>query len=288
MFEMYAFFAAFTAQVLALSVLCPARLIRSTRARMTSYPAERFPQLYPHGSSVIDRTLTVYRALNTGVAALGLLLLGWLFSYMRRPDWDDGPVEALVSVYFGVQVLPLCLAGWTAARFNKVLRRSLAEEKRKASLQRRGLFDFISPPIVFLAALSYFLFVAFVIYIQRDPFPGFAGSLVNIGCITLLYALMAFCVYVTLYGKKSNPLETHADRMRTIGLAVKGCVYSCIACVAFLSLNFTLVLQDLQRWEPFALSVSLVTCALLCFMCLQPPRRQPGADGPGSSPVPTG
>ncbi len=65
---------------------------------------------------------------------------------------------------------------------------------------------------------------------------------------------MAFCVYTTLYGRKSNPLQTNEDRMRTIGLVVKICVYSCIAFVAFPSLNFTLVLLDMQRWEPFALS----------------------------------
>jgi hypothetical protein len=283
MLEMYAFFAAFTAQIVALSVLCPTRLIRAARAQMTSYPAERFPQLYPRGSSGFDRTLTLYRALNTGVAVLGFLLLGWLFSYMRRPDWDDGPVEFLVTVYFVAQALPLCLAAWTAVEFNKALKSALPDEKRKAILQRRGLFDFVSPSIVFLALLSYFLFVAFVIYIERDPFPGFAGYLINIGVVTLLYAVMAFCVYATLYGKKSNPLETHADRMRTIGLIVKVCVYSCIGCVVFLSLNFTLVLLDLQRWEPFAQSVSLLICALLCFMVLSASSRQPGADVLGSS-----
>src|SRR5688500_7389934 len=140
MFETYAFFAAFTAQILAMSVLYPAKLIRSVRAQMTSYSAERFPQLYPHGSSGFDRTLTLYRALNTGVAALGFLLLGWLFSYMRRPDWDDGPVEALVAGYFVAQALPLCLAASAAVEFNKALKRALPEEKRKATLQRRGLF----------------------------------------------------------------------------------------------------------------------------------------------------
>ncbi len=46
-------------------------------------------------------TFTRYRALNTGIAVLGGFLLGCLFSYMQRPDWSDGPVEALVSLYFG-------------------------------------------------------------------------------------------------------------------------------------------------------------------------------------------
>jgi hypothetical protein len=264
-FERYAFLAAFTAQILALSVLFPTRFIRSVRTRMTSYPAERFPQLYPHGSSGFDRRLTLYRALNTGIAVLGFLLLGALFSYMRGPTWDDGPVELFVNLYFVAQALPLWLAARTTVKFDKALKRSFPEQKRKAILQRRGLFDFVSPSIVFLAVLSYFLFVAFVIYIQRDPFPGFAGYLINIGVVTLLYAFMAICVYATLYGRKSNPLEAHTDRMHTIGLVVKACVYSCIISVVFLSLNFALVLLDLQRWEPFAQSVSLVITALLCF-----------------------
>jgi hypothetical protein len=217
-----------------------------------------------------------------GIAVLGLLLLGWLFSYMRRPDWDDGPVEARVAVYFAAQMtLPLCLVAWSGARYNKVLKHSLAEGKRKAILQRRGLFDFVSPSIVFLAVSGYFMFAGLVIYIQRHPFPGFAGY-ITIGAVTLVYALNAFGVYTMLYGRKKSALETHADRVRAIGLGVKACIYSCIACVVFLSLNFTLVLLDLQRWEPFALSVFLVTCALLCFMGFTAP---PEAGGLGSSPV---
>ncbi len=198
MFEKYAFFAAFTAQIVALSVVFPARLTRSVRTQSTSYSAENFPQLYLNGSSACGSIPgSLYRALNTSIAVLGLLLMGRLAIYTLRPDWDDGPVEALVSLYFAIQILPLCLAGWAAARFNKAIKHALPEEKRKATLQRRGLFDFVSPSIVLLAVLSYVLFVAFVIYIDRDPFPGFAGYLINIGAVTLIYALMAFCVCTT-------------------------------------------------------------------------------------------
>src|SRR5690606_23893720 len=99
--------------------------------------------------------------------------------------------------------------------------------------------------------------------IGENPFPGFAGVPVNIGIVTALYAVTAIAVYASLYGKKGNPLQTHADRMPTIELAVKVSIYSCLAAVVFLSLNFTLVLFDLQRWEPLAESAFLVTCALL-------------------------
>jgi len=283
MIEVYAFLAMFTTQILAMSVLYPAWFIRYLRLQATSIPAERLAQLYPgvDFSLAQERVLTQYRALNTAIAALGLLLLGWLFSYMRRPDWDDRPVEALTAVYFVVQMLlPLCLVVWLRVRFNKVHKRSLPLRKRKAILQRRALFAFVSPSVVFLAILSYFLFAAFVIYFQQHPAPGFVG-LINIGAITLVYALQAFIVYAMLYGKKANPFDTHAGRVRTIGLVVKSCVYSCIACVAFLSLNFTLGLLGQHRWEPFALSVFFVITALLSLMGMMAPPRTPAADGLG-------
>lgn len=281
MIEAYAFLAMFTLQILAMSVLYPAWFLRYLRLRATSIPAERLAQLYPGVdlSLARERVRTQYRALNAGIAVLGVLLLGWLFRYMRRPDWNVAPVEALVAVYSMVQMLlPLCLVVWHGVRFNKAHKRPLPERKRKAMLQRRGLFDFVSPFVVFVAVSSYFLFAAFVIYIQLHPFRGFAGF-INIGAITLVYALQAFAVYATLYGKKSNPFETHAARVRTIGLAIKSCVYSCIASVVFCSLNFTLGLLDWQRWEPFALSVFFVITALLSLMGMSAPASPPEAGG---------
>jgi hypothetical protein len=109
--------------------------------------------------------------------------------------------------------------------------------------QRRGLFDFVSPFVVFLAALSYLLFAAFVIYIQQHPFPGFAG-LINLGAPTLVYALNAFVVY--------------------------------------LSLDFSLRLLDLKRWEPFSLSIFFVICALVASMGFAAPLRKPEGEEIGS------
>jgi FtsH-binding integral membrane protein len=288
MLVVYAFVAVFTVQILAMSLLHPAWFTRFIRLKMERYyPDERFAQLYPGDQRTrVERFLAVYRAANTGIAVLGLALLGGLFSYMQRVDWDDGPVETLAAVYFMVQVSPLCLVAWVGARSNKKARERLSPEvKRTASLQRRGLFDFVSPFLVFLAVLGYFLFAAFVMYIEQHPFPGFAGALVNIGIVTLVYALIASLTYTRLYGRKSSPLETHSDRLRTTGVTVKVGVYTCIGVVVFVSLNFTLALLDLQRWEPFGQSVYFVTCAILCSIGLTAPPRGPEADGLGSSPV---
>jgi hypothetical protein len=279
MIEAYAFIAAFALQILTVSVLYPAWFIRYVRVQAAQVPAERLAQLYPGVDlgRAQQRFLTQYRALNRGIAVLGLLLLVWLFTYMRRPDWNDGPVLVLVTVYFLVaQMLPLGLLVWLGVRFNKKHKHASPEAKRKAILERRGLLDFVSPYAVFLAALCYFLFAAFVFYIRQHPFLGFAG-LINIGGVTLVYALNAFVVYAVLYGRNKNPLVTHATRLHAISVTVKSSVYSCIVIVVYLSLNLSLRLVDLQGWQPFALSIFYVVCALLASMGVMSRQQQPSS-----------
>jgi hypothetical protein len=277
MIEAYAFLGAFAVQILATSVLYPAWFIRYLRARTKHLPVDKLAQLYP-GVDVAqaqERFLIRYRALNTAIAVVGLVLLVWLFGYTQGPDWNEGPLKVLVSVYFLVSLMvPLGLVAWLGIRFNREYRRRMPEGKRTAVLQRRGLFDFVSPFVVALAVLCYFLFAAFVIYIRQHPFPGFAG-LINIGGITLVYAVNAFVVYMMLYGRNRNPLDTHAARLHAISVAVKSSVYSCVVIVVYLSLTFSLGMLDLRRWEPFALSIFFVISALLTSMGVM---RQPEAN----------
>ena len=275
MIEAYAFLAMFPVQILAMSVLYPAWFIRYSRRQATSIPAERLAQLYPGVDLSLAREsfLTRYRVLNAVIAVLGLLLLGWLFTYLRRPDWDDGLVQMLVTAYFLLQaIVPLAFLLWHGIRFDRAHKRPSPQRKRKASLEPRGLFDFVSPFVVFAAGSSYLLFAAFVVYLfQQHGNRGLAG-LISLIAITLVYALNGFVVYSALYGKKANPFAQHADRVHTIGLIVKSSVFSCIACAVFLSL----ALLDLQRWEPFALSVFFVVTALISIMGMTP--RKPGPD----------
>ena len=286
MIEAYAFLAAFTVQILVMSVLLPSWFIRNFRAKTARLPTERLAQLYP-GVDVVrarERFLAQYRVLTSGLALLGLLLLGWQFSTAWRADWNGGKTGLLATGYFiAAFILPLFFYARLITRFNK--EHKPVESKRTAILQRRGLFDFVSPLIVFVAALSYFLYAAFVFYIEQHPFPGFAGALINICGMTLIYAMNAFAVYITLYRGKKGPFETHAGRLHTIGLAVKGIVYASIVIVVFNSLDFSLRLLDLKSWEPFALSIFFATGALLASMGFAAPLRKPEVDEFVSNPA---
>jgi hypothetical protein len=281
MLEAYAFLAVFTIQILEISVLGPTRFIRYVRVKATRLPvAQLFPGV--DRDSILERYLTRFRVLQTVIAVLGLLLLGWLFSYMRRPDWDADTVGDLTFFYFMVQMLPGLLVARFAVRLNKALKRLPPEGVRKATLQRRGLFDFVSPFTVFLAVASYFLFVAVVMYVEQHPFPGFGGALPNIGIITLGYAGMASIVYWYLYGRKSGPLETHTDRLHSIGLGVKVGIYTCILVGVSMSLLLVRQVLGLEIWGPLATSAYFVSLALISSAILTVPPHRPEAGGSGS------
>lgn len=287
MIEAYAFLVMFTMQILVMSVLTPASLIIYMRRQLASIPTERLAQLRHAGGVDFvlaqERFFTRYRALNTGIAVLGVSMLAWRSSYIPHADWGTGlgRGDGLVAPYYALQVLPTALLFWHQLVSLRGFRRSLLGRKRKALLQRRGLFDFVSPFLVIAAILGYILFAAFMICIRQRAIHGLDG-LTIIGVITGIYAVNVFVVRKILYGKKPNLFETNADRLLRIGLIVKACVFSCIACVAFFALYFALELLELQRWEPFAVSGYLMITWLPVLMLVRTLAPQAsGADGPG-------
>jgi hypothetical protein len=278
MIEAYLFLAAFTVQILVMSVLLPAWYIRNFRVKVARLPADRLAQLYPgvDAGPALERFLFQYRVLTSGIAVLGLLVLGWLYSDPWRTAWNKDVAGFLSTAYFLVaMLLPLLLFGRSMNRFNKEYR--LTATKRTANLRRRGLFDFVSPFAVFLAVMTYFLYVAFLFYIEQHPFPGFAGPLINIVGVTLIYAVNAFGAYIVLYGKKS-PLDTQEARQHAIGLAVKGFVYATILLVVAMSLTHLFRMLELKSWEPFAGSIFYAILAVLTSLGFASPLREREAE----------
>jgi hypothetical protein len=287
MIEVYLFLAMFPVQILGMSVLYPVLFTRFIRTGLKNVPAERLAELYPgvDVGQAQERFLARYRAANTVVVVLGLLLLGWFIRYMQRPDWDAGAVGGMITAYFLLQCFPIMLIAWFTTRFNKVHRRLLPEAKRKAILQRRGLLDFVSPLTFLLAILAYFQFVAVMIYVARAPSSGFGGPLLNIGILSLGYILLGACVMYLLYGKKKHPLQNHADRMRMISGVANYYAWILILTSIAVSLQAARKLVDLETWGPFAGTVFFLILTLLNLRTMTVPPRQPEADRLGPSPV---
>ncbi len=283
MLEMYGFIAAFIAQIVFFSVLGPLRVTGVLREEIRRFIADRAPQIDPAAAAKVDRRLRLFAQLGLGTVVIGLALLAAMIRYMQRPDWTDGPLEAVVPFYFMLQVFPTLLAVGTAGQFHEVLKRSLPQSKRKALLQPRGLFDFVSRISVALALAAYGLYIAFLLYIEQHPFPHFAGFLVNATMVTFVYAFVACGIYWTIHKLSSSPLQPREDRMRAVGLAVRVAVYTCILTVVNISLNMTLILLDEQRWEPAFGCLGLILLGVLGRMALKEQMRIPSAEAPSIS-----
>lgn len=258
----YLFYLMFTMQIWMLSMVHPEWLSGKTASLMQRYPREQFPQLYPIGAAAIERIVLWYRALNWVIVAVGLVFLLVIYRYMQQPDWDDGPVGALVFLYLLIQIIPMLLRAVAISRFNRSLWQNFATARQTAVLRRRRLTDFISPVSLGLAGMLYVAFVLLVIYIEENPYPGFGGY-INILSMTLLYVFFFSHAWTRVYGKKENPYLSQDARLHNIGIHVKLAVYSCMAIVTYRILIFVLALSDAQSYEPAMQSAFLVCISTL-------------------------
>ena len=285
MIEVYAFLAIFTVQILAFSVLVPARLIKYSRSKDAEIPDAVYAKLYPG----IDRKLagkkfwSRFRAAHRVIAVLGLGLVAWMLGNMQLL----GQTKAVMFpvFYFLLQVLPMFFMAYIGIRNITVLRTSLQERKRTAVLKRRRLFDFVSPLRLILEVLVYLLFVAFMLYLMyvaKNPIQKGIGYQM-LAAITLGFALTQGWLFWRVYGRKV-PLESDADRMHSTGVQAKGSVYGTILSVMLVGLVITLPRLGLQTWLPFTLSAFFVILSLQFSRALTVANRQP-ADGFGARPA---
>jgi hypothetical protein len=269
MIETYAFLGVFTAQIVVMSVLYPGWISKSCRAEAATFPVARFEALYPNYDfkRTLERHLTWLRVMSIVTAVCGVALMVWLFGYMQRPDWDLRKHWFWVFCYGMAQLLCTVLIGARAFKFKK-LAEPLREKKRIAVLQRRGLFDFVSPAAVTFAIVSYLLLVAYLSYLAQNPAPGYHPiiSYTRIVTITFVYLFFGFFVYRALYRRKSDPVESNATREFVTGILVRTLVYVSIGFVAILAARTALTVLDLPRWRPSLTSLFFIVFPSLPYL----------------------
>jgi len=239
------FYAIFLSQVLLISVYVPRKILSRLRHVIEKYPPSTYPKLYPVPVDVVEKGLRTYRIMNLPVLLIGLLLaLVGVFSPSEEMlRWDS---QSVLTFYFFLQVCPLFLVERSGFKYFRLMRKANSRTTRKAELHPRRLFDFVSPTLVSMAIFSYIVVMLLVLYVIRHPFPGFAGP-INIVMITALNLLFAGAVIRFLSGKKGNPHQAHADRLKGIAIAVKMMVLTSIAVNVFLAIVFVLPALGLRN-----------------------------------------
>jgi hypothetical protein len=287
MIEAYAFLVMFTAQIVVGSVVFPERLIRYFRRWAREFSSERFTRMYTEADydKWVARFAVTMRAANAAIAVYGLVLLGWFYTLVPQPDWA-AKVKIPLVVFIVTQFVPLLfLTVYSVLKHFKTIVQPSQDVRRTAILQRRGLFDFVSPFAVWLAVLTYVVYVALGIYMDLEIYQNTNLSksfYISFAALTASYALNGFMIYKYLYGRK-NPLVSHEGRVHSIGMNVKGAVYASFATAWFFLLMGLIGQPHLKAWQPFALSLFVVAVGFLSVIGFTSSPRRPPGDRPIAS-----
>ena len=118
------------------------------------------------------------------------------------------------------------------------------------------------------AVAVYVAFCTLIVYIRQFDFPWFGGYL-NIVIITAGNLLIAGFIIWKLRGKKSDPYQTHEDRLSQIGLVVNQIVLTSIAATTFVAITVTLASLELRHIQPMMSCLYFMVLSVICFHTLR-------------------
>ena len=253
------FYAVFLSQIFLISIYFPMKIRSRILYVIKNYPPKEYPKLYPkpydfYAEKAAKSGLSTYRNINLFIAAIGLGILVWALAsgYSPHPLGGD---EIFVMLYLLLQVAPILYAEIRTFKLYWGMREANVGGSRKAELNPRNLFDFISPAFVALAVLLYAGFIVFYLYDKGFTAPWEWEVYVTIAGITGMNLLFAGMIAKHLVGKKLNPHQAHKDRLRQIETIVKIGIFASIAASVFLILTSLVDKYELEVFDPVLTSL---------------------------------
>ena len=223
-----------------------------------TYPPSAYPKLYPKPIEFYERGQRNYRNINLYILSAGFVILALL---VANPH--DGDVHNAIAMgYFIAQMFPVLLLDLGSLKEFKLMRNANTRTTRKAELQPRRFFDFISPTLFAVAAITYIAFVFLVVYINQFGFSWFGGYL-NIVIVTAMNVLFLGVLLWHMYGKKLNPHQAYEDRVHQIKTVAKILTITSIVATLFGALDFSLSAFEIRHLLPIFLSMYFQLLAVI-------------------------
>lgn len=235
----------YLSQVVLISIIMPSWVVDRFNEMTEKYPPEGYPKLYPVSVSKLRSSMNSFKYMNRVAAGIGLLILATtiLMSASELLGWDS---QSMLTITFLIQVAPFIFLSYSGIKYQQIMRKVNQSTIRSANLKPRVLSLFISPPYIAFSVLSFVAYVAMVLYIQRNPFPGFAGYW-NILFVFLLNVFYFLMVHKTIANRKSDPHQSQEDRMIHISLVSKILVMGAIFANLFLTTSLLLSVLELRH-----------------------------------------
>jgi len=263
--EVILFCVVFLSQVLLISWLYPRRVIGRGRYVLKNFPASTHPKLYPYPPEYFERWLRNIARFNLVIVGAGLLIIARLIlgalgaewnSTMVTPGLASGAWKATIVVpFFLVQLVGLAYVNFSGRKLLQAMAKAPPPRVRTTELRPRRLVDFVSPPLLVLAALTNIAFIAFVLYESRhSELPWFQAAAI-IASVALALLVFSGSVAIGLHAPRRDPYQAPQDRSNLIRVLVKQALAYCLVYPALLTTWLTLRHVDPHLFEPVIASL---------------------------------
>jgi amino acid transporter len=139
-------------------------------------------------------------------------------------------------------------------KHKKAMAKAPPPRVRTTELRRRRLFDFVSPTMLVVAALTNVAFIVFVLYYRRFEFPWFTAA-GNIAIVAVMLLVFSVSVGIALRAPRPDPYQAHQDRRYVIKLVVRQALAFCIATPVLTTAQLIIKLFDPDLLEPVIASL---------------------------------
>ncbi|WP_206484101.1 hypothetical protein [Thalassotalea sp. G2M2-11] len=210
-------------QIWFLSYFYPTQVVRRIDYVLSHCPEKEYPKLYPISVERIKTIKICYQYANYLFIILGLMMISYFTLIV--PDYNDhlNILDDLPLLFGLAQMLPLFLLEILSCKHLKLMREQHHQNNRKAELQPRRLFNYVSPVSVAVAVFTYIVFIGFELYLSGLTLT--TDVAIKIATVTGVNILFIILVMANLYGKKRDPYQTNAQRHKQTQFVIHSMVF---------------------------------------------------------------
>jgi hypothetical protein len=239
------FYIIFISQIWLISYYYPQQVVARIKYVIKNFPPEDYSKLYPEPPKKVESLQKTYIYFNYVVAIVGLAIMSYFGLFTSNTT--DKYLEHIPLMYGMSQFIPLILLEVLGYKQLSLMRKMDNRTNRKAILQPRRLFDYVSPILVVAAALMYVIITAFELYMTQ--FTITFDLLVKLGSITLTNILFIGITLFNLYGKKLDPFQASEDRIKQVKFSIRSLIFISIFVSLFMMAQTLVNTFDLNYLE---------------------------------------
>lgn len=257
------FYFIFLSQIILISYYYPKQVLNRMNRVMTKYPPTEYPKLYPESTTAVAKGQRIFRIVNNVILVIGFILIFGYGLLSREYESTQKHAEGLPLFYGMLQFMPFMLVEFSGFKQFKLMRNANIRTTRLASLQRRNLFDFVSPVIFGVAVLMFLGYVLFEFLMGQFESAADNDGIIRVVTLIICNFLFAVIICFNLHGKKLDPHQAHDDRIRQISFTIKSLIVTSIFVSVFFIVTVTLREFNLEYLEIYANGLYFQSIALI-------------------------